>query len=142
MLCLCLRRVSDSCILGGRAVRGIISPSLPWQGQWDNICKVAPKSSFSPKRWIQATAGRGWLRAWHLQADEKYFIKESHGKWFGTAHPDHPNPAQPMPALIFRVLQAPSPPLGEGRDLGHLQENVKFSEKNACASLIPVGFLF
>lgn len=83
VLSLCPRRVLDSCILGGRAVRGIIFPSLLWQGQWDNICKVARKSSFSPKRWIQPTAGSSWLR--HIYKLTENIVssmnsKESHGK--------------------------------------------------------------
>lgn len=79
VLCLCPRRVLDSCILGGRAERGIIFPSLPWQGQWDNICKVAGKFSFSPKRWMQPTAGSGWLRHLEKHLKNAVFYQELQG---------------------------------------------------------------
>lgn len=69
VLSLCLRRVLDSCILGGRvqrAVRGIIFTSLLWQGQWDNVCKVTWKSSVSPKTLMQPPAGRRLTSTWKI----------------------------------------------------------------------------
>lgn len=147
MLCLCPRRVSDSCILGGRAVRGIIFPSLPWQGQWDNICKVAPKSFFSPKRWIQATAGSGWLRAWHLQADEKYFIKLKlqvvtwEMVWY---NPRPPQPCSGNASSHFWGAPLPRhhPHNWERAGIWNLQESIKFSEKTPVPPCYQQVFCF
>lgn len=145
VLCLCPRRALDSCILGGRAVRGIIFPFLPWQGQWDNICKVSWKSFFSLKRWIQPTAGSGWLR--NIYKHMKNILlslksMESDRKWFGIAHPDHPNPAQAMPHFWGAPLPRHHPRDWDRTGNWDISKSVKFSGKNVLASLILACFLF
>lgn len=125
-LSLCLRRALDSYILGGTvqmAVRGIIFPSLLCQGQWDNICKVAWKSSFSPERWIQPTAGRSWLRQAYKHTKKivsSMNSKELHGKKHGIAPDQDSIPAQKTPILIGGLLHSPGiiPNMGMGQGAG------------------------
>lgn len=123
MLSLCLRRALDSHILGGRvqrAVTVIIFPSLLWQRQWDNICKMAWKSS-SRKSWVQLTAGRTWLRQAYKHAktiESNLNSKDLHGKWCGTAPDQDSIPAQVMPVLICGLFHFPGVILRMGMGQG------------------------